>query len=73
MRMVTERSNNTDFDHACLNPHFYLRPSHMENQSCTRYKGLYISSSHFSDMPQALPFLPLFSYLCHNYVDSRTI
>ena len=29
MRMATERSNNTDFDHACLNPHFYLRPSHV--------------------------------------------
>ena len=29
MRMATERSNNTDFDHACLNPHFYLRPSHI--------------------------------------------
>ena len=29
MRMATERSNNTDFDHACLSPHFYLRPSHV--------------------------------------------
>ena len=30
MRMATERSNNTDFDHACLNPHFYLRTSHID-------------------------------------------